>query len=163
MSLHIRWMTRSDLAQILEIEKSAPTSQWLEEDFEPCFHTPSKIIGFVAVENGSVCGYCVYQLHKTHLRILNLTVSMEYRHRKIGSMFVNRLKRKLLSHRRSSLWFPVRESLTDVHLFLEEMDFQAVMVERDYFEDTQEDAYVFRYNHPFLDPEKCETQMMQTA
>lgn len=141
---HIRWMIRRDMPEVLEIENHSFEMPWNEEDFLKYLRQRSCIGMVIEVEN-KIIGYMIYELHKTKLHILNFAVHNRWRERGIGTQLINKLKSKLSAHRRTTIDFHIRETNLDMQLFLKAMNFQAINVRRQYYDDTNEDAYIFRY------------------
>ncbi len=63
---------------------------------------------------------------------------------------VAKLVGKLSSHRRTRISLQIRESNLPAQLYLRSLDFRAIEVVRDAYEDTGEDAYVLQYVLPDL-------------
>jgi len=146
--VHIRWMIRRDMPEVLETEKQSFEFPWLEEDFVRCLRQRN-CIGMVAEHEDRVVGFMVYELHKTRIHVLNFAVAAEYRRRGVGSQMLAKLIAKLSSQRRSRVMLEVRETNLSAQLFFRENGFRAVSVLRNFYEDTPEDAYLMQYRyHP---------------
>ena len=78
LRVHIRWMIRRDMAEVLEIERSAFEFPWFEEEFIRCLRQRN-CIGMVAEANHQIVGFMIYELHKAKLHILNFAVAPEFR------------------------------------------------------------------------------------
>lgn len=146
VAVHIRWMIRRDLADVLQIESEAFEFPWSEEEFVRCLRQRN-CIGMVAEFEDRVVGYMIYELHKNRLHILNFAVSPTFRRRGIGGRMAAKLVAKLTSQRRSRILLEVRETNLAAQLFFRKQGFRAVSVLRDYYEDTTEDAYVMQYRY----------------
>ena len=90
LSVHIRWMIRRDMSDVLEIENSSFEFPWFEEDFIRCLRQRN-CIGMVAEYDEHVVGFMIYELHKTRLHILNFAVHPEFRRSHIGLQMVSKL------------------------------------------------------------------------
>lgn len=145
--VHIRWMIRRDMAEVLLTEQDSFAQPWSEEDFLHCLRQRN-CIGMVAEQGEHVVGYVIYELHKTKLHILNLAVHPTRRRQGIGQSMISKLLAKLSSHRRAKITLEVRESNLAAQLFFRGQGFQATRVLRAYFEDTCEDAYLMQYVLP---------------
>src|SRR5882724_3036751 len=99
LRVHIRWMIRRDMPEVLEIERASFEFPWFEEDFIRCLRQRN-CIGMVAEHAEHVVGFMIYELHKTRLHILNFAVSASLRHRSIGTQMIEKLVGKLSSQRR---------------------------------------------------------------
>ncbi len=145
--VHIRWMIRRDMSEVLQTEQESFTYPWTEDDFLHCLRQRN-CIGMVAEQGDRVVGYVIYELHKTKLHVLNLAVHPGSRRQSVGAHMVQKLMSKLSSHRRSRITLDVRESNLAAQLFFRRLGFLAVRVLRGYYEDTGEDAYVMEYLLP---------------
>jgi ribosomal-protein-alanine N-acetyltransferase len=144
LRVHIRWMIRRDMPEVLQTEQESFEYPWTEEDFLRCLRQRN-CIGMVAEQGDKVIGFMVYELHKTKLHILNFAVRPAYRRVGVGSQMVAKLISKLSSHRRTRITLEVRETNLPAQLFFRAQAFLAVRVLRGYYEDTGEDAYLMQY------------------
>lgn len=144
--VHIRWMIRRDMPEVLGVEGESFEFPWLEEDFIRCLRQRN-CIGMVAEHEDQVVGFMVYELHKNRIHILNFAVSSEFRRLGVGSQMVDKLVAKLSSQRRSRILLEVRETNLPAQIFFRENGFRAVSVLKDYYEDTPEDAYMMQYRY----------------
>ena len=144
--VHIRWMIRRDMLEVLDTEEESFEFPWLEEDFIRCLRQRN-CIGMVAEYEDRVVGFMIYELHKNRIHVLNFAVAVDYRHRGVGSQMVAKLTAKLSSQRRSRIILEVRETNLAAQLFFRENGFRAVSVLRAYYEDTPEDAYLMQYRY----------------
>lgn len=144
--VHIRWMIRRDMPEVLEIENQSFEFPWTEEDFIRCLRQRN-CIGMVAEYDEQVVGFMIYELHKTRLHILNFSVESQFRRHGVGQQMVNKLISKLSHGRRNRILLEVRETNLAAQLFFRDMGFRAVSVLRDFYEDTVEDAYLMQYRY----------------
>ena len=144
--VHIRWMIRRDMPEVLDIEDESFEFPWLEEDFIRCLRQRN-CIGMVAEHEDRVVGFMIYELHKNRIHVLNFAVASEYCRRGVGSQMVAKLIAKLSSQRRSRILLEVRETDLAAQLFFRENGFRAISVMRSYYEDTPEDAYLMQYRY----------------
>jgi ribosomal-protein-alanine N-acetyltransferase len=144
--VHIRWMIRRDMQEVLAIENGSFEFPWHEEDFLRCLRQRN-CIGMVADQDDRVVGFMIYELHKSRLHILNFAVSAQARRQGVGSQMVEKLVGKLSSQRRSRILLEVRETNLAAQLFFRENGFRALSVLRDFYEDTPEDAYLMQYRY----------------
>lgn len=146
VSVHIRWMIRRDMPEVLEIEQHSFEFPWSEDDFIRCLRQRN-CIGMVAEHNERVVGFMIYELHKNQLHVLNFAVAREYRRRGAGAQMVEKLVGKLSHQRRNRILLEVRETNLTAQLFFKELGFRAITVLRDFYEDTVEDAYLMQYRY----------------
>ena len=154
--VHIRWMIRRDMPEVLRSEQDSFDYSWTEDDFLRCLRQRN-CIGMVAEHDDRVVGFMIYELHKTKLHVLNFAVAPEWRRLGIGTQMVMKLVGKLSSHRRTKITLAVRESNLNAQLFFRTQAFKASRVLRSYYEDSGEDAYLMNYRiAEFLDDEEDE-------
>ena len=146
INVHIRWMIRRDMAEVLDIEQASFEFPWLEEDFLRCLRQRNHI-GMVAEHDERVVGFMVYELHKEHIRVLNFLVSPDVRRRGVGQQMASKLIRKLSRQRRSRVSLETRETNLAAQLFFRSLGFLATDVLRNYYDETTEDAYVMTFRH----------------
>ena len=144
LRVHIRWMIRRDMPEVLLTEQQSFEYAWTEEDFLRCLRQRN-CIGMVAEQGEKVVGFMIYELHKSKLHILNFAVHPSFRRYRIGSQMVAKLVSKLSSHRRTRITLEVRETNLSAQLFFRAQAFHASRVLRGYYEDSGEDAYLMHY------------------
>jgi ribosomal-protein-alanine N-acetyltransferase len=146
LGVHIRWMIRRDMPEVLRIEEASFEFPWSEDDFIRCLRQRN-CIGMVAEHDDRVVGFMIYELHKTRLHILNFCVHPDFRRGSVGSQMVRKLVGKLSHQRRTRIMLEVRETNLSAQLFFRSLGFRAISVLRDFYEDTTEDAYLMQYRY----------------
>jgi len=144
--VHIRWMIRRDMPEVLDIENSSFEFAWTEEDFIRCLRQRN-CIGMVAEHDERVVGFMIYELHKNRLHILNFAVHPDFRRRGVARGMVRKLIGKLSPQRRNRILLEIRETNLAAQLFFRAAGFRAISVLRDFYEDTPEDAYLMQYRY----------------
>lgn len=144
--VHIRWMIRRDMPEVLGIEGQSFEFPWSEEDFIRCLRQRN-CIGMVAEYDEHVAGFMIYELHRNRLHILNFAVSAAFQRRGVGRQMVEKLTNKLSPQRRNRILLEVRETNLAAQLFFRNLGFRAVAVLRDFYDDTTEDAYLMQYQY----------------
>lgn len=144
--VHIRWMIRRDMMEVLDIETQSFEFPWSEDDFIRCLRQRN-CIGMVAEHDERVAGFMIYELHRNRLHILNFAVAAEFQRRGVGQQMIEKLVGKLSSQRRSRILLEVRETNLSAQLFFRNLGFRAVSVLRDFYDDTTEDAYLMQYRY----------------
>jgi ribosomal-protein-alanine N-acetyltransferase len=144
LPVHIRWMIRRDMPEVLAIEQECFEFPWCEEDFIRCLRQRN-CIGMVAEASERILGFMVYELHKHRLHILNFAVHERFRRRTVGTQMAKKLITKLSHDRRSRIMLEIRETNLPAQLFFRSLGFRAVSVLRQFYEDTPEDAYLMQY------------------
>jgi ribosomal-protein-alanine N-acetyltransferase len=144
VKVHIRWMIRRDMPDVLRAERDSFEFAWTEEDFLKCLRQRN-CIGMVAECNERVVGFMIYELHKSKLNVLNFAVHPDNRRQNVGKQMIAKLIGKLSSHRRTKITLAVRETNLPAQLFFKAMEFRAVKVLRGYYEDSGEDAFLMQH------------------
>src|SRR5437868_10610412 len=139
LRVHIRWMIRRDMPEVINIEQQSFEYAWTEEDFLRCLRQRN-CIGMVAEQSEKVVGFMIYELHKAKLHILNFAVNPSWRRSGVGAQMVAKLISKLSSHRRTRITLEVRTTNRGAQLFFRAQTFRAVRVLRGFDEDSGEDA-----------------------
>jgi ribosomal-protein-alanine N-acetyltransferase len=143
LRMHVRWMIRRDMNEVLGIEQEAFEFPWSEEDFTRCLRQRN-CIGMVAEIADSVVAFMIYELHRTRLHVLNIAVARSHRRLGIGTQMMRKLAGKLSPDRRDRIVLEVRERNLPAQLFLRAQGFLAISVLKDFYQDTTEDAYLMQ-------------------
>jgi [ribosomal protein S18]-alanine N-acetyltransferase len=144
--VHIRWMIRRDMPEVLAIEKQCFEYPWLEEDFVRSLRQRN-CIGMVAEHNDCVVGFMIYELMKTRIHVLNFAVGPGSQRQGVGAQMLAKLAAKLSSQRRTRIVLEVRETNLAAQLFFRARGFRAVSVLKSFYSDTPEDAYLMQYRY----------------
>lgn len=144
--VHIRWMIRRDMSDVLEIEQTGFEYPWSEDDFIRCLRQRN-CIGMVAEIDDRVVGFMIYELHRNRLHVVNFAVHDAYRRQGIGRQMIDKLISKLSAQRRTRIMLEVRETNLAAQLFFRDCGFRAITVLRDFYDDTTEDAYLMQYRY----------------
>ena len=142
--VHIRWMIRRDMPEVLQAEQLSFEYAWTEEDFLRCLRQRN-CIGMVAEHGEKVVGFMIYELHKNKLHVLDFAVQPEFRRQGVGHQMIAKLVGKLSSHRRTRIALYVRETNLPAQIFYRVQGFRAMEVSREHYPDTGEDAYFLKY------------------
>lgn len=144
LNVHIRWMIRSDMPRVLEIENSSFEFPYDEADFTNLLRR-CNVIGMVAESVDEVLGYVIYELHRNRIYVPVFAVCPGHRRRGVGSSMVRKLLGKLSPDRRTSISVEVRETNLEAQTFFRSQGFRAISVVRAPYEETDEDAYLMEY------------------
>ena len=147
LRIHVRWMIRRDMPDVLAIEREAFEFPWSEEDFTRCLRQRN-CIGMVAEYADSVVAFMIYELHRSRLHVLNFAVMRSHRRLGVGTQMLRRLVAKLAPERRSRIVLEVRERNLPAQLFFRTLGYRAISVLKDFYQDTTEDAYLMQYVLP---------------
>jgi len=142
--IHVRWMIRRDMPEVLRIERESFEFPWSDEDFTRCLRQRN-CIGMVAEYADSVVAFMIYELHRARLHMLNFAVLRSHRRLGIGTQMMEKLSAKLAPERRDRIVLEVRETNLPAQLFFRSLGFRAISVLKDFYQDTAEDAYLMHY------------------
>lgn len=142
--VHIRWMIRRDMAEVIDIEQHSFEFPWSEDDFVRCLRQRN-CIGMVAEHGDRVVGFMIYELHKNRLHILNFAVHPDFARQGVGQQMVRKLVSKLTPQRRTRIMLEVRETNLAAQLFFKKLGFRAISLLREFYEDSPEDAYLMQF------------------
>lgn len=145
IEVHVRWLIRRDMPEVLDIESTSFEFPWSQEDFISCLQQRN-CIGMVAELDGEVVGYIVYEMGRSDFHVLNLAVRPDVRRRGVGQQMIAKIVSKLRQGQRTEVRLEVRETNLAAQLFFRRLGFQAVSVLKDFYEDTVEDAYSMMYH-----------------
>lgn len=145
---HIRWMIRRDMPEVLDIERSCFEFMWRADEFVKVLRDRS-CIGMVAEYGSSqqIAGFMIYELHRSRLHVLNFAVHPHFQRMGVGKSMVDKLKGKLSAQRRTRITLEIRETNLAAQLFFRDMGFVATSVVQMFYDDTEEDAIFFTYQH----------------
>ena len=160
--VHIRWMIRRDMPEVLQIENQSFEFAWTEEDFLRCLRQRN-CIGMVAEHGEKVVGFMIYELHKAKLHIMNFAVHPQWRRLGVGNQMVVKLISKLSSHRRTRVTLEVRETNLPAQLFFHKQEFRGSRVLRSFYADSGEDAFLMEYRFGNAVPEEMEEAVNRIA
>ena len=137
----VTWMIRQDLDDVMRIERLSFPYSWTEDEMMSCLRRPN-CIGMVARRGDVVAGFMLYELLRGRLHVINFAVHPEFR-QQVGSQLVDKLISKLSQQRRTEIVLEVRERNLAAQLFFQRCGFWSTGIMRQYYDDTDEDAYQF--------------------
>ena len=138
--VHIRWMIRRDMPEVLAIEHASFEYPWCEEEFLRVLRQRN-CIGMVAEHGERIVGFMIYELHRNKIHVLDFATHREFRRRGVGRQMIAKLVGKLSSQRRNRIALHVRETNLAAQLFYRVVGFRAMEVVREHYADSGEDAY----------------------
>ncbi len=144
--VHIRWMIRRDMPEVLAIEHASFEYPWCEEEFLRVLRQRN-CIGMVAEHGERIVGFMIYELHRNKIHVLDFATPSRIpapRHRATNGREACRKAfhpapephRTLTSGKR--IFRPSFSSGS--------WDFRAMEVVREHYLDTGEDAYSMQYH-----------------
>jgi [ribosomal protein S18]-alanine N-acetyltransferase len=143
--VHIRWMIRRDMPEVLSIEHASFEFPWCEEEFLRVLRQRN-CIGMVAEHGERIVGFMIYELHRHKIHVLDFACHPDFRRRGVGRQMIAKLVGKLSGQRRNRISLYVRETNLSAQLFYRILGFRATEVVREHYADTGEDAYAMAYH-----------------
>lgn len=141
---HIRWMTRDDIRDVMEIEQLCFGDPWTQSELDHVRRTRN-CCSMVSELNGQVSGHLLYLAMPTCYEIMNIAVHPSCWRLGIGSAMVDYLKAKLMqphSQKKTRVQARVADYNLDGQKFFRAMGFSAMDVLPKAF-DGDIDAYRF--------------------
>ena len=142
--VQIRWLIRHDLPDVIDIENECFEFPWDEGDFLVQLNQLN-CIGMVAEVDNRIVGFMIYELHKNNFHMVSLAVAKESQSNRVGTAMMRQMISKLTPERRQRITTKVRETNLAAQLFFQSCGFVATGIERDAFDDSDEDAYAMEY------------------
>ena len=121
--VHIRWMIRRDMPEVLAIEHASFEFPWCEEDFLRCLRQRN-CIGMVAEHGERIVGFMIYELHRNKIHVLDFATHPEFRRHGVGRQMVAKLVGKLSRQRRNRIALFVRETNLPAQFFFRVVGFR---------------------------------------
>lgn len=146
MKINIRWLVRKDMPSVMKIEHESFDFPWSEDDFIESLRQRN-VIGMVAEHLDVVVGFMIYELRPNAISLWSIAVHPEFRRRGVGRALITKLLTKTTG-RRNKILLECRETNIGAQLFLRDHGFFAVGVLREFYPETNEDAYLFTWNAP---------------
>ncbi|RJP20222.1 MAG: ribosomal-protein-alanine N-acetyltransferase [Candidatus Omnitrophota bacterium] len=147
MSIRIRPLLITDIAQIHEIEKLSFSEPWSKRMFFSELEAQGYNHSLVAVDNASdhVVGYCCFWiLEGDEIHINNIATHPDYRRKGIAQTLMREATAMGLQQCAQSVTLEVRESNTAARSFYERLGFCQVGKRIGYYCKPKEDALILR-------------------
>lgn len=138
LGIHMRLLGKPDIDRIMEIEHESFTDPWQPEDFKEMAKSNSHLCN-VAVVNGKIVGYMIYEIRKSTFYIKSMAVARSMRRQGIGAKMIAHMHELLEETNRTSVRLHVAENNLAAQLFFRAIGFRAVNVCRNFFGEL--DAY----------------------
>lgn len=144
LAVQIRPMQRTDLPEVLEIERASFPSPWSKDAFvrEICKNYYGHYL--VAEHCGKVIGYAGMWLFLFEGHVTNIAVDPVHRGQKVGAALLLALMKKARSAGIKRMSLEVRVSNFKARRFYTEYGFEVRGLRRNYYRDTDEDAVVMK-------------------
>jgi ribosomal-protein-alanine N-acetyltransferase len=127
LRVHLRWLVRDDMADALAIERASFAAPWGEEAILGRLRRVNSI-AMVALAEGRVVAYMLYELHPRSLRLLRLAAFPGWRRLGVGRQMVARLLGKLAPSGRRRLVADVPEEWLEAQLWLKACGLRATAI-----------------------------------
>lgn len=142
--LHIRWMIRRDMDEVLKIENECFEQPWSAAEFAAEL-SQRNVIAKVAEVCELVAGFAIYEMFRDRIELLNFAVRADLWRRGIGTALVENLKDRLSPAKRRKIVTHVRDSNLSAQLFCRANGFRCTRMEPNFYQDSAEDAYRFEF------------------
>jgi [ribosomal protein S18]-alanine N-acetyltransferase len=143
--LRITAENREDhVEKILEIEALSFSSPWSPNGFIQEIENPMASV-WAAMDDGKITGFVCYWVLEFEIHLLNFAVHPEWRRKGTGRFLLNHMIKEAVSKRHESIWLEVRASNAGAVKLYQELGFEHVGVRPKYYDDTQEDALIMRF------------------
>lgn len=133
----IRWMTRKDMAEVLDIEYQSTKYSLSNIELNRILRQRNAVALVCECEN-RILGYCIYEMFKQKLKLLRFVVYKDNRRQGVGTVLIKKMQARLTDTRRNKLTFPVSEYDLDLHLFLRSQSFTCTKIIKN--------QYLFEYS-----------------
>ena len=142
MNIHIRKANPYDLEKIEQIEQTLEhrilSSNILKETIEK-----DNYYYLVAVINNVCVGYIAAEYLVDHIDILSIAVLSDYRRHSIASMLIKELINIAEKLNTENIFLEVRSSNIEAIRFYEKLGFEKISCRKNYYTDTNENAYIY--------------------
>jgi ribosomal-protein-alanine N-acetyltransferase len=139
----LRTLFKSDLEQLLVIEKSVHIAPWNEETFKACFQ--AGYVGWVIEQDKKIIGFIIVSFSKDECHILNIGVRRDFQRQGFGY----KMLAHVLSHAKQQgigiAYLEVRRSNTKAISLYKKMEFHLVGERKNYYPTVagHEDALIY--------------------
>lgn len=139
----LRTLFRSDIDQLLLIEKSVHVLPWTEESFKSCIQAGH--VGWVIELDKKLIGFIIVSLNMDECHVLNLCVLHDYQHQGWGRKLLEYALTHARQHKVSIAYLEVRRSNSRAISLYKKMNFHLVGERKGYYPTVsgQEDALIF--------------------
>lgn len=142
---HMRYSVYNDRNEVLQIASACSVSPRNQQELH---RLSAGNLCLAASYNDKVVGFTINECRSKSLHLLSFVVDPEYQRKGIGVHMMLNLMKKLGRERRNRITCDVRESNLSAQLFLQHLGFTSISTLREFFDDTQEDAYTMQYTLP---------------
>jgi [ribosomal protein S18]-alanine N-acetyltransferase len=148
MLIKIDYAVRDHVPAFVDIENATQkvkSARWDEKDFF-IEAGEDNVVVKSALDGSEPVGFIVYHTRKSGYEILHMAVHPAWQRHGIGTRMVEALKESVSrSTTKKTILVVVRESNLQAQMFFKKLVFMATKVERNYYLDTNEAGYVFKF------------------
>lgn len=127
----LRTLYKSDLAQLVAIEKAVHVAPWAEETFAICFKHHCK--GWVVEVNKQVAAFILISFSPEECHLLNVCVAHAHQHQGFGRMLLEKAMAYAYEEGIGMMYLEVRESNSRAISLYEKAGFQLVGKRKAYY------------------------------
>jgi len=138
----VRPMREADVGCVAKIESSAFSTPWKATTFRGLLNRPGAALLVLEVPPAPVAGYAVLWCIQDQGELANITVTPEFRNRRLGAYLLDRVLNEARERTVESLYLEVRVSNFRARSMYASRGFEEIGVRRDYYEKPREDARV---------------------
>lgn len=136
--VRIRWIITKDYDAIIAIERESFDYAWTRAELTK-FLKRHAHIGYVAVLNGEVVGYFLYELHPSHFELVGIAVHPQHRRAGIATKMMVELHKKMIS-RRGCVKLLVRETNVCGQQFFKSVGYMATGLVKGAYDECADDG-----------------------
>lgn len=139
-TLLLRKAKKSDIEQVLKIEKESFKASWSKSSFlSELKQDPQIGLFYVAEKDGEIVGYIILHLYEKGVHIINIAVKKNQRRKGIGSMLIKKAEEIAIERNIPLLVLEVRVSNTPAIQLYKKLNFETVHILKDFY-GNKEDA-----------------------
>lgn len=158
MSENIKVLRRTNLDELIKLEKLCFNHPWEEKDFKAILERDKTAAFYYSIDNQMI-GYLIFEMKSNHILLINIAVHPEHRKNNIGTKLINNLIDKLNSNSRTEIACYVDEYNLEAQLFLSKKKFLATRSIKHFF-DNDSSAIYFVYTMKPKRKKKNESKKM---
>lgn len=140
---NIRSICKKDIREMVLIERRCFSVPWSEADFKAAINLPN-VRCYVALMQGQIAGFLIYQVFDKYFVICNLAVDMEFRRNGIGTLLMKEVNKQVGTNKVKDLEVIVNERSADAQLFFKSLGFQWVKTLHGFYQHSGDDAYTMK-------------------
>lgn len=140
-TLELRLTTTQDLTPILIIERLSYPSPWDVHTFLSVLSDPD-CMNLTAAVDGRVVGFCLSQVMRRMVHLLNLAVHPDFRNQGVARAMLGEIISFARLSNKSYVFLEVRRTNSNAQALYASMGFSHVFTWRRYYSDSGEDACI---------------------